>query len=402
MKLPATPSLSPSQRARVEATFERTRHHPPSDLADIIREDLGVDLATEYGGVPIPHPFGKASGQLSCTMPQVEEDLRSGIAFVVLKTVIAEASSGERSMESWTVRDTKMQVEQRSGRTGREGWTVTWTGRGWHGTLADYLTFFEGAQRLAAESDVPIVPSVKYHLPAADEPFRVEEYEHTTTQLLGVWDRAGCDGAMLLEKDFSPTLAGDPRSAELDAVLRWLEEVPTLVDSSAPGRVRLGVKVMNATADDDFQVAMLETLTRVATPPPAYLVVFNRLFDAGSRVAYGGWDLSDRNLRVLDLARQRGVRLPALSATGNICSGRVMLQYAMRGCENGQVHTFFQVPRGEYTARGGSRTSCALHTLLLHPTEGLVPWLCHLGEVGWLDAVDGEIRFRDVMGRAHG
>ena len=398
MKLPVAPSYSSARRAKLDAFIERTRASPHSHLSLAIREDLRVDLTTRYGGVPIAHPFGKASGQLSCTPAQVEEDVGAGIAFIVLKTAIAEAPSGERSMEAWTVRDTKMVVEPLLGRSGREGWTVTWTGRGWHGTLDEYLDFFQESLRLARDSAIPIVPSVKFHLPLSGEQFRTDEYRYTTEQLLHVWDREASGGSMLLEKDFSPTLAGDARSADKKAVLRWLDEVPKLVESAAPGRIRLGIKVMNALEDDEFQVAMLHVLCNVKLHPPAFLVVFNRLFDETRGVAFGGWDLSDRNLRVLEASQRSGLQLPPLSATGNICSGRVMLEYALCGCENGQVHTFFQVPRDSYTAVTGSRSSRALHTLLLHPTEGLVPWMWHINEERQLEDVDGVLRFCDVVG----
>lgn len=395
--LPQTPAVSSARRRKLDAVIAQTRDDPPRDLPDIVRHDLGVDLTSRYGGVEIAHPFGKASGQLSCTVPQVEEDARAGLGFVVLKTVIAETASGERSMAAWTVKDTKMRVERRTSATGRDGWTVTWTGRGWHGTLSDYLHFFGQALAVAAEARMPVVPSVKYHLPAGEEAFQLDEYEHTTTTLLDVWRSGGGTTAMALEKDFSPTLAGDSRARDESTILRWLERVPALIATSGGGDVRLGVKVMNAMGDDAFQVSMLETLAR-AQPAPAYLVVFNRLFDEAKGVAFGGWDLSDRNLRVLDLARQGNLRLPPLSATGNICSGRMMVEYALRGCENGQIHTFFQLPRSEYTAIRGSRSAAALHTLLLHPSEGLVAWLYHLHERGAIEPVDGCLRFRDVIG----
>jgi hypothetical protein len=380
--------------------LERTRPDPPNDLAAIVREELGIDLSSRYGNVPITHPFGKASGQLSCTIAQVEDDLRAGLAFVVLKTVIAEDASGNRSMDAWAVRDTKMRVESRVGQGGRVGWTVTWTGRGWHGTLADYLEFFGHALAAGQDANTPIVPSVKYHLPGAGEPFRTEEYEHTTARLLEVWRRAGCDDDLLLEKDFSPTLAADGRSQDPSGVLRWLEQVPGLIRGAGGGRVHLGVKVMNAAADDAFQLEMLQALT-TSDPAPAFLVVFNRLFDTAKGVAFGGWDLSDRNLRVLDLARHRGLDLPPLSGTGNICSGRMMVEYALRGCESGQIHTFFQVPRSEYTVPGGGRAAAALHTLLLHPEQGLVPWLWHMHETGRIEEVDGLLRFCDLVGIGH-
>jgi hypothetical protein len=74
-----------------------------------------------------------------------------------------------------------------------------------------------------------------------------------------------------------------------------------------------------------------------------------------------------------------------------------MVEYALRGAQNGQLHTFFQVPLSEYTGIGGSRTARALHTLMLHPEEGLVVWLWHLNEAGHLNERDGLVRFLDVV-----
>jgi hypothetical protein len=241
---------------------------------------------------------------------------------------------------------------------------------------------------------VPVVPSVKYHLPVGNDAFREGEYRHTTGLLLDVWARAGCGGAMLLEKDFSPTLAGDDRARQRETILRWLSDVPEQLERAAPGKTRLGVKLMNALFDDAFQIEMVRAATRAH---PAFLIAFNRLFDPEKRVAYGGYDLSDRNLYVLDAVRATpGLALPPLSATGNICSGRMMLEYALRGAQNGQLHTFFQIPLSEYTAIGGNRTARALHTLMLHPEDGLVAWLWHLNEEGHLDEREGLIRFLDV------
>jgi hypothetical protein len=154
---------------------------------------------------------------------------------------------------------------------------------------------------------------------------------------------------------------------------------------------------MNALFDDDFQVEM----TRVAAAAsPAFLVAYNRLFDPVKKLAYGGFDLSERNLRVLDLLRATpGLRLPPLSATGNITSGRMMVEYARRGAENGQLHTFFQVPLSEYTATRGGRTARALHTLMFHPEEGIVAWLWHLNEEGLLEERNGTIHFLDLARR---
>lgn len=389
------PKVSSQWLARLEKVVARTSADPPADLAAIIREELKVDLTARYAGIEIPHPIGKASGQLSFTRQQVETSLDAGIGFVVLKTVIAEGPDGSRSMEEWSTGETRMNVERRAASDGRDGWTVTWFGRGWAGTLEDYVEFFSDVMRLPNYRGVPIVPSVKYNLP--DDPSEVsqEEYRFTTSRLLEAWNDAGCRGPLVLEKDFSPTLAGDQRALSRDRILGWVENVTDWVHGAATEEIRLGVKLMNTMFDDDFQTEMVRKISEAS---PAFLVVFNRLFDPEAGVAFGGWELSDRNLRVLDLVRASDVHTPPLSATGNICSGRVMLEYALRGCENGQVHTFFQVPQTEYLATGGSRIARALYTLLLHPSDGLVVWLQYLHESGRVEATNGEIRFLDAVG----
>ena len=207
----------------------------------------------------------------------------------------------------------------------------------------------------------------------------------------------------------SPTLAGDDRAASREAVLRWIREVPGLIRRQAPATV--GLKLMNALLDESFQVEMLRA---AADSGADFLVLFNRLFDAGRGVAYGGWDLSERNLRVLDAYRSggapgarrsdpyvvRGSRLPpgaVFSATGNICSGRVMVEYALRGATSGQLHTFFQLPLSEYPATAGSRSARAMHALVFHPDAGLIAWMLSLGESGHLEPRgDGQ-----VLGASH-
>jgi hypothetical protein len=145
---------------------------------------------------------------------------------------------------------------------------------------------------------------------------------------------------------------------------------------------------MNARFDDGFQVEMVNAALESGAD---YLVLFNRLFNPVRGVAYGGWDLSERNLRVLDAAGP--VRH---CATGNIVSGRVMAEYARRGATAGALHTFFQLPLGEYAATSGSRTSRALHALLYDPDDGLIACVIHLGVTGAIPRRDGLFHFLDI------
>jgi hypothetical protein len=374
-------------RERLGRDFERFKRELPRDLAGHVRDVYRIDLTARYLGHALPHPIGKGSGQLSLSFEQLETDRAAGLAFVVLKTVIAEDPSGVRSMAAWAIHETRMRVERRLSASGREGWTVTWKGRGWDRSFEDYLALVRVAGDLTRSGEIVTVPSVKYHLPRLDEPFRTAEYRHTTDQLAHAWGSE----PLPLEKDFSPTLAGDTLAQERAQILRWLQEVPRQIRQASDGPVRLALKLMNARFDDAFQLEMV----RAAGSADA-LVVFNRLWDPVAGVAYGGYDLSDRNLRVLQSVREDQVTRPPLVGTGNVGSGRLVLDYARLGCESVQLHTFFQLPLSEYPATEGSRPQRALHALIFHPQDGLIAGMLDLEREGFLERRGGELRFLDL------
>ena len=375
----------------------------PRDFAAYVRTAYRIDLTSRYAGETLPHPIGKGSGQLSLNAGQLEEDAAAGLAFVVLKTVIAEDEAGVQAMAAWAIHETRMRVERRTASDGRSGWTVTWKGRGWDRTLDQYLALVRAGRDLTRGGGLLVVPSVKYHLPPLDQPFRDGEYRHTTMRLAQAWGMP----PLLLEKDFSPTLAGDALADDRAQILRWLREVPGRIRAAAPLPVRVAVKLMNARFDDGFQLEMMHAAAEADA-----LVCFNRLFDAHRGVAYGGWDLSDRNLRVLgspglrpgsvgSLTPHASAGFPGLTGTGNICSGRMVLEYARRGCESVELHTFFQLPLSEYPATQGSRTQRALHALVFAPHDGLIAALLDLEARGEIERRHDELHFLDVPAHAH-
>ena len=369
-------------RASLTKDFERFKRALPRDFPAHIRETYRIDLSARYLDQPLPHPIGKGSGQLSLNAGQLETDAEAGLAFAVLKTVIAQDASGAQSMAAWAIHETKMNVERRGG-----GWTVTWKGRGWDRSFDDYVALVRAGRDLTRAGRLLAVPSVKYHLPRLDEPFRDAEYAFTTRALAEAWGEA----PLLVEKDFSPTLAGDHLSDETGQILRWLREVPARIRAHAP--VRLAMKLMNARFDDDFQLEMMQAASRADA-----LVVFNRLFDSMAGVAYGGPELSDRNRRVLArLTPGASPGIPELCGTGNINSGRMIVEYAVRGCSSVQLHTFFQLPLEEYPATGGSRTQRALHVLLFDPRDGLIAVMLEREARGQLERRGGELCFLDLL-----
>jgi hypothetical protein len=375
-----------ASRVSLANDFERFKRELPRDFAAHVRDTYRIALSARYLGESLPHPVGKGSGQLSLNAGQLETDAEAGLAFAVLKTVIAQDAVGTQSMAAWAIHETRMNVERRSG-----GWTVTWKGRGWDRSFDDYLALVRAGRDLSRAGRLLTVPSVKYHLPKLDELFRVDEYAFTTRALATAWGEA----PLLLEKDFSPTLAGDRLSDEKAQILRWLRDVPAHIRAHADARVAM--KLMNARFDDDFQVAMVEAASEAAA-----LVVFNRLFDAEKGVAYGGPELSDRNLRVLArLTPGASPGIPELCGTGNISSGRMIVEYACRGCSSIQLHTFFQLPLEAYPATAGSRTQRALHALMFDPRDGLIAVMLEREAAGSLERRDGELHFLDLLPDAY-
>jgi len=371
-------------RSKLSRDFEQFGALLPRDWVAHVRDAYRIDLSGEYLGVAIPHPIGKASGQLSLRIDQLETDGAAGLAFVVLKTLIGQSAAGTRRMEAWAIHESRMAVERRNAADGREGWTVTWKGRGWDRSLEEYLSLLRAGRQLAASMGMLAIPSVKLHLPSTGEEFDIAEYNHTLQALREAWG----EGELLVEKDFSPTLAGDTLAAEGERILRWVREVPGLMRTSSSGAVRVALKLMNARFDDDFQGEML----RAANEADA-VTVFNRLWDPERGVAFGGWDLSDRNLRVLRTVPRSVPR----SGTGNVCSGRLIAEYARAGCSSVQLHTFFQLPLSAYPAAAGSRTARALHSLVFDPRDGLLATMLDLEQAGVIGRVGGELRFLDLL-----
>jgi hypothetical protein len=387
--------IDSSSRSALAEDYERFAIGLPDPLEEYVRDKYGINLSSEYGGLPIKNPFGKASGQLSLNVSQVRRDAEEGLGFVILKTIIAEDEHGAQSMSEWAIHETRMIVERIRGRSGKEGWTVTWKGRGWYDTFAEYLEFFGESLRVGREAGMPVVPSCKYHLPRNGEgEWKLGEYEYTTRRLLDVWQEHGPNGLpMPIEKDFSPTLAGSDRAAQKHIILRWLRRVTGLIRQAAkPLPIKVGLKVFNAVFDDAFQLEMLRTINEgcEAEDVPDFLVYGNRLFDPDREfdgvkgIAYGGPDLSDLNLAVLGSMRaleQVGeipiCQLP-ISATGNIVTGRIAAEYLLRGATSFQMHTYFQLPSSEYKMKTGGKTARALHELYFHPEHGLLLWLLHL------------------------
>lgn len=379
-------------RRKIEADYHAAlRGWWPAPFGSYFHERYGVDLTAKYAGRTIPHPFGKGSGQLSMTASQIREAAEAGLAFAVLKTVIGEDKSGLRTMGAWATDDTRMVVEPIEGQSHRTGWTVSWKGRGWGRPFADYLELCRDAFEVMAETGMVAAPSAKLHLPAAvEDNWRTAEYENVMGQLDETWGRSGIQGLMPFEKDFSPTLAGDDRAKSGASLIRWLTEIVPNLRHATPNRIAIGLKLMNVVGSLELQHRILETaLALSGEAKPDFLIYANRLFDPGRTfenhrgIAYGGPDLSDRNIAVLGrfrkTTRTSGIEF---SATGDIDSGRTAVEYALNGCRSAQLHTLFQVPLSFPAEATVPRVRRVLARLIFDPDDGLVAWLVH-GRENW-------------------
>jgi dihydroorotate dehydrogenase len=383
----------------------------PDNVEDYILKEYKIDISSRYGELTIKNPFGIASGQLSTNLSQINSSIEQGIGFIVLKTVISQDEAGNSSMDAWKINEPKMVVEEILSNKGEKGYTVTWKGRGWHKSFDDYLEFMNQSLKAGESKGVQVIPSCKFNLPSSkEEEFNEAEYAYTLEKLMKVWTDNIGEYPMHLEKDFSPTLAGSDLSKKKETILWWLYKVPNIIKKFAQeGKLFLGIKLMNATFEDEFQLKLLKSMMGSKENGVDYLICFNRLFDydkvfEGKKgVAYGGFDLSDRNLMALTELRvlQQGEGLELkdipISATGNVQSGKVMLEYALRGCENGQIHTYFQVPDSNYKMKKGNRVSKALYELIFNPETGLLAGMLYLNEKGLLDKQNNILKFSDVV-----
>ncbi len=411
--LPPCPDVPADLFSRVKHDHDRfAREGLPANLEAYLLDAYALEVAGSYAGLSVRNPWGKASGQLTLNLAQLEEAAAEGLGFAVLKTVIAQDSAGRQSMAAWALKESRMVAEPiTSPLTGARGWTITWKGRGWWQSFDDYLALVRDGAALGRLRGMPVIPSVKYHLPGPGQnEWQIGEYVETTRALMEAWNSGGGGLPMPLEKDFSPTLAGSDLAAARPTVLGWLRRAPELIRNAAPGQVKVGLKLFNSLDEDAFQLAMLAEVLGPCRPD--FLIYANRLFNPqrvfeGSRgVAYGGPDLSDRNLRLLSMLRQGQAsgeicRQPLeISATGDVSSGRIAVEYALRGCTSLQIHTLFQLPAEVFTMRRGSKIARAIHRLYFDPAEGFILWAAHAARrLGLIAPGGGTIRLLDLARR---
>src|SRR5437667_12817025 len=104
-----------SSRASLTKDFERFKRELPRDFPAHVRDTYHIDLSAHYLGQPLPHPVGKGSGQLSLNTGQLEADAAAGLAFAVLKTVVAQDEAAGPADGRLGAAQNKKKKEQRRG-----------------------------------------------------------------------------------------------------------------------------------------------------------------------------------------------------------------------------------------------------------------------------------------------
>jgi hypothetical protein len=379
--------------------FENSIVRESENLSKYIIDKYSIDLTTDYVGIKLPHPFGKAAGQLSMSGKHVLSDRMNGLAFTVLKSAVGVTMSGDLGISDWALPAPKMRLNRRIARDGREGWTVVWRGRAWTKSFDAYLELYR--ESLSQNPGYVVIPSLIFDITNPDR--AIKQGLYCIPKLYEVYLKISPAFQFLMEVDISPTLFFLPDSNDPDKVMNWVLTSVRAAKEGLPEGVKCVVKLTNADRGAEYQLEMAQKALEVGGNKVSGLLIGNRLFDHNGEfegkkgIAYGGFDLSNANLATLDLIKKAGIDIP-LVATGNIHSGKMMCEYAIRGCLSGEMHTFFQLPSNAYRTpvKGLPRQWVALKELMFHPDDGLLAVMLKLERSGLLERRDGVLRFSDM------
>src|SRR5258705_5593815 len=100
--------IDSSARSALAGDYERFAAGLPEALEEYVRDRYEINLSSEYGGLPIKNPFGKASGQLSLNVSQVPHDAAAGIGVLVLKKIIEEKEHGAQCMSEMGIQEKRL------------------------------------------------------------------------------------------------------------------------------------------------------------------------------------------------------------------------------------------------------------------------------------------------------
>ncbi len=376
LPLPIQLEVPAEAKVRIERDYELyATDELPAAWEDFVREEYGLDVAGRFAGMPVRNPFGLAGGPLCRNILQVREASEAGLGFATLIAARARDAAGATMVQDWRGLESEMDLEECDG-----GCSLTWIECGWYDNLDVYAEFLRTSLEVGGRRRMLVVPSVRVSVNARGQA-SPDEVHHTVRLLQEVWHGVHPDQPLPLEVEVVPEVRGLSLAHKKKALLHACGAAVGFIKAASehPRYVCVGLKLGAAAFDAAFQARVVEAALGGAEKP-RFLVLFDRLrrFERrrGGRhaVSYGGVELSQRNLATLD----RLDRPVEFSALGDICTGRKMVEYALRGATSGQMHTIFQLPMSSYRRQTGTRIERGLHELVFHPHHGLVSTMLHV------------------------
>jgi len=393
-----TPPNDQSNKLRQD--FKGLRTQTALELSNHVLKNYGIDITGNYAGIKIAHPFGKAAGQLSMTSGHIKADFENGLAFSVMKSAVGVTVDGDIGIDGWERSAPKMIVESRTSKDGRDGWTVTWKGRGWDKGFTAYADFYSDVLAMDTPGHYTF-PSLMVDVTDRDR--AIDQCSFCLKQLTEIHEKIGSKNPFTIEIDISPTLNLLPGAENDDTFRQFAVNSVAAFYHGLPEPHKFIVKIPNADRGPEFQLQLVKDSIEEGKERLAGIIIGNRLFDPKGEfegqvgIAYGGWDLSNANLETLDLMLKEKINVP-LIATGNIGTGRMMVEYALRGCTAGEIHTFFQLSPSSYRApKGdGGRIWRAMREIMFHPDDGLIAIMLKLETASLLTAKNEILYFSDL------
>ena len=147
-----------------------------------------------------------------------------------------------------------MRVERRRAASGREGWTVTWKGRGWDRSFDDYLALVRAAGDLtrAGEHGRRSVGQIS-SAPARTSRFASRSTATRPSASPPPGAATSCRWKRISRRRWPAMRSPTSRRGSSAGCAKCRRRF----EPATPAPVRLALKLMNARFDDAFQLAML-------------------------------------------------------------------------------------------------------------------------------------------------
>lgn len=358
--------LKPDQETKLNDFYrEYSDKKLPPELSQIILDEFGIDISTNYFDQELKNPIMVAPGQLTLSEGQIRGIVDAGYGGVVLKSVVGEDKNGNASMSQFrktptfikTVFDEK-DIEKRMP-------IILWDGGLDTRELGKYLVFAENSLNVGKEKNVPIIASFLSHLPQKGEEWKEEEWVYTAERFSNL-------GFAYIEIDFCPFLKGENVVKNKETVLDWYRKSPELI-KRVKG-IKVLPKLLNLDFGPDFQLEMVKASIEGGADG---VVIANRIYKQELKSPYGGLELKERNIEQIKNVRENGLDIPIVG-TGGVYSGKDVLDYLKLGVPCVEILSYIMGKWSKPVETRKDKFELVLYEILLNPVNGLVAGMLDL------------------------